>query len=376
MTDPPNRTIAYVDESALRANAARVRSSVAAGVTVLAVVKADAYGHGVALVAPVLDRAGVDWFGVATVEEGIELRELGIRRPILILYGIDPRDAAAAAGHDLAVAVVDAATLPALVATGQELRVHLEVDTGMTRLGVLPSEVGAVAAAIRAASGLQLDGLFSHFGNADDASTAFSERQIETFSDAVATLDAAAMRPRWLHLCNSAGTLTRPDAHWNMVRPGVCFYGVTPAAAGDVGLLPAMRLETRIWRLWEVPAGRLVGYDQTFETQRPTRIGVLPVGYADGYPRALSNRGQVLVGDRRAPIIGRVCMDVTMIDVTDVPGVAVADPVILWGSAGSASLPVDDVAAACDTIAYELLARVGRRVPKVLQQSTGEEEAG
>jgi len=375
MTELPNRTVAYIEEEALRANLRQVRSSIAGDVSVLAVVKADGYGHGASVVAPIFDAAGVDWFGVATVEEGAELRAIGIRRPILVLYGIDPRDAALAGGLDLAVAVVDAATLPALASAAHGLRVHLEVDTGMTRLGVRPSEVAAAAEAIRAAPGLDLDGLFSHFGNADDARTAFSDSQVGTFRDAVAALDASGMRPRWIHLCNSAGTLMRQDAHWGMVRPGVCLYGVTPAAVGDVGLRAAMRLESRVWRVWDVPAGRHVGYDQTYVTRRPTRIAVVPVGYADGYPRALSNRGQVAVGGWRAPIIGRVCMDVTMVDVTDVPGVAVGDPVILWGAGAAGALPVDEVAVACDTIAYELLTRVGRRVPKVLAPTKGTEEA-
>ena len=375
MTDSPHRTVAYIDEEALRANLRLVRSAVARGVAVLAVVKADGYGHGAGVVAPVLESAGADWFGVATVEEGAELRAIGIHRPILILYGIDPRDAALAARLDLAVAVVDAATLPALASAARGLRVHLEVDTGMTRLGVRPSEVAAVAEAIRAAPGLELEGLFSHFGNADDARTPFSDSQVATFRDAVAALDAAGIRPRWIHLCNSAGTLMRPDAHWGMVRPGVCLYGVTPAAVGDVGLRAAMRLESLVWRVWDVPAGRHVGYDQTYITRRPTRIAVIPIGYADGYPRALSNRGQVAVGGRRAPIVGRVCMDVTMVDVTDIPGVAVGDPAILWGTGAAGALPVDEVAVACDTIAYELLTRVGRRVPKVQAPTTAIEEA-
>lgn len=374
MTDLAHRTTAFVDGAALRANFRLVRESVAADVPILAVVKADAYGHGAGVVAPVLEAAGVDWFGVATVAEGIELRARGILRPILVLYGIDPRDAAAAQQHELAVGVVDAATLPALAQSARGLRVHLEVDSGMTRLGVAPQEVAETAAAIAAAPGLQFEGFFTHLGNADDAATAFADAQITVFRDAVGTLDAAGMRPRLLHVCNSAGTLMRRDAHWTMVRPGVCLYGVTPAAAGDRGLRPAMRLESRVWRLWQVPAGRHVGYNQTFVTQRPTRIAVLPVGYADGYPRALSNRGEVLVRGRRAPIIGRVCMDVLMVDVTDVDSVTAGDPVILWGGSGTDGLPVDDVAAACDTIVYELLTRVGRRVPKVLEQATATEE--
>lgn len=374
MTDPPNRTTAYIDAAAIRANYGRVRQTVSSDAAVLAVVKADGYGHGAEIVAPLLEEAGADWFGVATVEEGRELRQIGIRGPILVMYGIDPRDAQRAIRHHLSVAVVDAAAVSPLAAAaggGGRLRVHLEVDSGMTRLGVAPAEVTATAAAIRDADDLDLEGFFSHLGNADDARTPFVDGQVRTFRDVVGTLDAAGLRPPLVHLANSVGTLTRPDTHWGMVRPGVCLYGVTPQTVRGPRLAPAMRLEARVWRVWEVPAGRCVGYDQTYVTERETRIAVLPVGYADGYPRSLSNRGKVLICEREVPIIGRVCMDVTMVDVTDLSEVAVGAPAILWGNSGSASLPVDEVAAACDTIPYEVLARLGKRVPRRLQEEEG-----
>ncbi len=375
MTDLPNRTSAYIDAAALRANLARVRAAVSAETAVMAIVKADAYGHGVGMVVPVLEEAGADWFGVATVGEGAELRGLGIRKPILVLYGILPEEAARALRHDLAVAVVDAAAVAPLATavggSGGRLRVHLEVDTGMTRLGVRPAEVTAVAAAIRASPGLELEGFFSHFGSADDVHSQFTTGQLEVFRAAVAELEAAGLRPRWVHLGNSAATLTRTDTHWDMVRPGVCLYGVKPANAPDPPLRPVMHLRSRVWRLWDVPAGRHVGYAQTFSTKRPTRIAVLPVGYADGYPRALSNRGAVLIAGQRAPVLGRVCMDVMMVDATDIAGVAEGDPVALWGELGDSLLTVDEVAAACDTIPYELLARVGKRVPKVRREEAG-----
>lgn len=366
MTDLPNRTTAYIDRAAVRANFERVRATVGTGTRVLAVVKADGYGHGATIVAPELDKAGADWFGVATVDEGVELRAAGIRRPIFVMYGIQPGDVARVVRHEMAVAVVDAASIPLLAsaATGSRLRVHLELDSGMTRLGVAPSEVAAAVEAIRAAPGLEIEGFFSHLANADDAHAPFCEGQAQVFRDAVGTLDAAGMRPPLVHLANSVATLTRPDAHWDLVRPGVCLYGVTPPTVRGESMRPAMRLESRVWRVWDVPAGRFVSYDQTFETKRPTRIAVLPIGYADGYPRSLSSRGEVLIGAARAPVIGRVCMDVTMVDVTDLPDVTVGDPAILWGESGEGALPVDEVAAACDTIPYELLARVGKRVPR------------
>jgi len=335
----------------------------------MGVVKADAYGHGASLVAPILADAGAAAFGVATVEEGIELRAAGIRAPILVLYGIDPRTAQLARDHDLAVAVVDATDVALLASGGGEppLRIHLEVDTGMTRLGVRPQEVSTAIDSIRAAPGLELDGLFAHLANADDAYTGFAESQVRVFADVVATVEAAGVRPRWVHLANSVATLTRPDTHRDMVRPGVALYGVAPGSAAGASLEPVMALETCVWRLWEVPAGRHVGYDQTFVTQRPTRIAVLPMGYDDGFWRALSNRGHVMIDGRLAPVIGRVCMDVVMVDVTDLPPPQRFDPVLVWGRSGASCHPVDEVARACDTIAYEVLSRVGKRVPRKLR---------
>ncbi len=373
MTEFPNRTTAHIDVAAVRANFSRVRAVVAPDTAVMAVVKADGYGHGSAIVAPVLERAGADWFGVATVDEGVELRDAGISRPILVLYGIDPSDVGRALDSDLSVAVVDASVVPLIAAAAGDrcLRVHLEVDSGMTRLGVPLGEVKEVAEAIRAAATLELEGFFSHLGNADDVRVPFVEEQIRTFRTAVETLEAAGLRPPLVHLANSVATLTCPATHWDMVRPGVCLYGVTPASVEGDRMRAVMRLESRVWRIWEVAAGRHVGYDQTFVTRRATRIAVLPVGYADGYPRALSNCGKVLIGGVAAPIIGRVCMDVTMVDATDLPEVEVGSAAILWGNSGSAALPVDEVAAACDTISYELLARVGKRVPRKLEEEEG-----
>ena len=334
----------------------------------MAVVKADAYGHGARVVGPLLENAGADWFGVATVEEGVALRAAGVGKPILVLYGIWPQQASDAVVHDLSVAVADAEMLPALISAAPAgLKVHLEVDTGMTRLGVRPEEVLRVVEVIRDSGALELEGVFSHFGNADDPHTAFVDEQARVFRKIVAKLESAGRRPPWVHLANSAATLGRPDAHWDMVRPGVSLYGVCPGSLPDVPLQPVMCLETSVWRLWEVPAGRSVGYDQTFTTRRPTRIAVLPIGYADGYARPMSNRGRVLVGGKSAPVIGRVCMDVTMIDVTDLVAVAVGDPVVVFGDLDGHYLPVDEVARACDTIAYEVLVRIGARVPRKIR---------
>ncbi len=369
MSETPIRTTAYVSRTALRANLALVRSRLGSGVAVMAVVKADAYGHGAAIVGPELEGAGADWFGVATLEEGVALRAAGVTKPVLILYGIQPAQAAAAAAHDLSVAVVDAAILaPLLAASPAGMRLHVEVDSGMTRLGVRPSEVCEVFDHIRRSPKVEVEGLFSHIGNADDPYAPFADQQVRTFADVVGSVAAAGVRPPWVHLANSATTLGRSDAHWDLVRPGVCLYGVAPAAVPGLDLQPVMSLEARVWRLWEVPAGRHVGYDQTFTTQRPTRIAVLPFGYADGFPRALSSRGRVMVGGRLAPVIGRVCMDVTMVDVSEIDGVAAGDTAVVFGRREGGSPTVDEVARACDTIPYEVLVRVGARVPRTARE--------
>jgi len=350
----------------LRANFAAVREAVAADVAVMAVVKADAYGHGVDLVAPVLAAAGADFFGVATAGEGVAVARLGLGLPILVLSGIDAPDIDTVLAHDLRVALIDGEQIAALVAAlgGRRLGVHLKIDSGMARIGVTPDALGEVIDLLRRAPNLEVEGVFSHFGNADDVSTAFADTQLARFKAALATLAAAGIQPRWVHLANSVATLTRADAHFSMVRPGVCLYGVRPEAAAGFVPHPVMQLETALWSVKSVAAETPLGYNQTFVTRRPSRIGVLPIGYADGYPRSLSNRGEVLVRGQRAPIVGRVCMDLTLVDVTDIAGARRGDAVVLFGGQDGALLSVDEMAAWVDTIPYEVLTRVGGRVAR------------
>jgi alanine racemase len=364
-------TIAWIDAEALRSNFARIRASVPPAVAILAVVKADAYGHGASLVAPLLAAAGADLFGVATLEEGVELREAGIVQPIVVLAGAARDEAAEAAARGLGVAVFDARLARDLaVALGErELAVHVKLDTGMTRLGAMPEDLPALIGALRDCPRLRVEGVFSHFGDADSVGTPFADRQIRAFRDGVGMLRAAGFAPRWVHLANSVATLTRPESFGNLVRPGIILYGVPPAAAEPGGWRQVMHLRTRVWQVKSVPAGCPVSYGQTFVTRRPSRIAVLPVGYADGYDRRLSNRGQVLIHEQRAPIVGRVCMDFAMADVTDVPQADAGDEVVLWGDQGSANLSVTEVAEWQGSIAYEVLTRVGKRVPRILMES-------
>lgn len=370
MTAPAGRpTVACIDATALRRNYTLLRERLPRDVFILPVVKADGYGHGATLVTPVLAQAGADAFGVATVAEGIELREAGVTQPVLVLAGALGGDVKTALAFRLSVAVVDEHMARDLAAAARSVRlpVHLKLDSGMGRLGVTSEALPGFLAALRDLPQLDVEGVFSHFGDADSVASPHADHQQKVFCRQVEAVRAAGFRPRWIHLANSAASLTRPDSHWNLVRPGIVLYGAVPECARGFEAEPVMHLRTRIWQLKAIPAGCPVSYGQTYVTRRPSRIAILPVGYADGYDRSLSNRGEVLVRERRAPIIGRVCMDLTVVDVTDVPGAVVGDEVVLWGRQGDATLSVNEVAAWQDSIPYEVLTRVGKRVPRVLR---------
>jgi alanine racemase len=366
-------TFAAVNAAALRQNFAALRAAVGPHVAILAVVKADAYGHGAALVTPLLEATGADHLGVATVDEGVELRAAGIRKPILVLTGIGRHDLSAVRAHRLSVAILHREMVRELAEAGPgaPLPVHIKVDTGMGRIGVLPAELPTLLDDIRKAGTFALEGVFSHFANADSVDRDYSDYQLTAFRQAIAALQAAGARPRWIHLANSAAVLTRPDAHFSMVRPGIALYGVSPLATAAPSLTsalrPVMRLVTHVWQLKPVPAEFPISYGQTFVTGRPSRIATLPIGYADGYSRALSNRASVLIRGRRAPVVGRVCMDLTMVDVTDIGGVQLGDEVVLWGNQNGATISVSEVAAWQETIPYEVLTGVGKRVPRILE---------
>jgi alanine racemase len=364
-------TVAQVSLGALRNNLRQARELVGPAVAVLAVVKADAYGHGGVPAARAFVEAGAAGLGVSTVEEGIELRRADIRAPILVLGGSFPGEEAALVEHDLATTLwtVDGARALAAAARaqGRTVAVHVKVDTGMTRLGLDLAEVRPFAAALRDLPALEIAGLFSHFASADAVDTESAGAQITRFRQAIEALAAAGVRPKHVHIANSAAVLTTPGAHFTMVRPGIMLYGYAPAPhlASHAALEPAMRLRTQVVQARAVPAGTPVGYGATYVTTRPSTIAVLPIGYADGVHRLNSNRAQVLVRGRRVPVAGRVCMDHTMVDVTDLPGVSVGEPVVLVGTQDGATLSADEVASWCETISYEVLTAVGKRVPRV-----------
>ena len=364
-------TVAEVSLGALRNNFQEAQRLVGERVTVMAVVKADAYGHGAVAATRAFIAAGAKIVGTSSVAEAVELRCAGIDVPIVVLGGAFPGEEDDVVAHDLAVGAWSLDGVRALAAAGtrasRPVRVHVKVDTGMTRIGLDGADVRAFGETVRAVAGVVVEGVYSHFATADAVETAPAQAQIGRFATAVEDLAAAGVRPPHVHLSNSAAVLSQPSAHFTLVRPGIMLYGCTPAPhlAPRARLRPAMRLRTAVAQIRRVPAGRAVGYGGTYVTARPSVIATLPIGYADGLHRLASTRGWMLVRGMRAPIAGRVCMDHTMLDVTDVPGVAVGDPVVVFGSQGPAAIAADEVATWCETIAYEVLTSVGKRVPRV-----------
>src|SRR5262249_4704702 len=292
----------------------------------------------------------------------------GVRAPVVVLGGVFPGEEGAPVGHGLAAAVwtFDGARAlgAAARAAGRTASVHLKVDTGMTRLGCEPGDVRALGEALASELHLRLDGVFSHFASADAMDTASARAQQARFAGAVEALAAAGIRPRHVPLANSGAALSDPAAHFTMVRPGLMLYGYPPAShlTSRAALQPAMRLRTAVVQTRRVPAGTPVGYGGTWVAARDSAVATLPLGDAGGYHRAASNRGAMVVRGRRVPIVGRVCMDHVMLDVTDVPGVVAGEVVTVFGPR---AVTADDVAGWCDSIAYEVLTAIGKRVPRV-----------
>lgn len=368
-------TSCFVDLEALRWNFRQVRATVGPKVKILSVVKADGYGHGARAVAETLAEEGSEVFGVATVEEGIELRQSGLRLPILVLAGFYPGQVDEIIHHKLTPTVCDLDGLRLLEKEAGKRKVtvecHLKLDTGMGRIGFLPVNFDAWVPELAKIQAVKLVGLFSHFSHAERVDGEYTRKQLEVFQSVVERLEEKKLRPPLLHLANSAAVITLPSAYFNMVRPGIMLYGAYPSAsmAGQISLKPVLSWKTRILQIKRVPKHTSISYGQTFVTKRESVIGTLPVGYADGYFRLLSNRGSVLVRRKRAPIAGRVCMDLTMIDVTDIGGVQQGDEVVLLGSQGDAVISADEMAEWSKTISYEILTSISARVPRIYYSS-------
>lgn len=368
-------TWAEIDLDAVAANFRAVRERVGAGVGVMAVVKADAYGHGAAVCAR---RLSAEWFGVALPEEGAELRRVGITEPVLCLEGFWEGQAELCLRERLTPVVYRREAAEALDAAAQTAGVvadvHVKIDTGMNRLGVRDEDAAEFAAVMREFKHLRVDGLMTHFAAADDAGqTCFTEEQLARFQAAQAAFHFHGHQPRFTHLANSATLFAYPAAHGNLVRPGGVLYGlwrdVLQPSSQTPSLHPVMSLRSRISHLKSVRTGETLGYGCTFTATRPTLVATLPIGYHDGYPRALSNRGRVIVRGQFAPIVGRISMDLTLVDVTGIHGVEVGDVATLIGTDGDQSISAEDLAQLAGTISYEITCGISRRVPRMSPKS-------
>lgn len=364
---------AEIDLSAIADNVRGIKGLVGPSCRVLAVVKADGYGLGARWVALAALEGGASWLGVACVDEGEQLRRAGYSGPILVMSYTPPEEAEAAVRNRLtlvlhrertAIAVEEAAKRLGL---GEgEITVHIKVDTGLGRYGCLPHELLPLARAVKKLPHLRLEGLMTHFADADNPHLSFARQQLSLFNELRREAAEQGIEFEIAHAANSAATLCLPEARLDMVRCGILLSGHLPAAhlAGTIDIRPALTLRAKLARVHDSPAGTTIGYGRTWMAPSPCAIGLVTVGYADGYRRILSNRAEALVRGQRVPVVGRVSMDQIGLDLTDVPNAREGDEVVLVGEQGSSSITVDDLARWADTISYEILCGLSQRVPR------------
>ncbi len=372
---------AEISLSQFKENLGVVRRHVGAERKVLAVVKADAYGHGAVPVARALEGAGVDWLGVAAVSEGVELRRAGLRTPILVLTGFFPGEEHDLLAHDITPGITACHQLDlfeqAAADAGRRLRCHVKIDTGMGRLGIPCAEVSRVAERLAASRWLDCEGLYTHFASSEDFTTRQTEEQVARFEQARSVFAQHGIQPTLVHLANTGAVVARPETWGTMVRPGSMLYGFisffkfpegqdcTQEFAARVPVRPVLNLKARVFQVRDYPASSPLGYGARFVTDRPSRIAVLPVGYGHGWRRGLSGQARVIVHGNYAPMVGTIGMDLTLADVTDIPGVTAGDEVILIGTNGKVAIPPTEPARTMGTVASEVLTGLGKRIPRV-----------
>ena len=366
-----NRIYARINMDHLRYNIQKMQSLVKPDMKTMVIIKADAYGHGSCEIAKrILDLA--DYFGVATIDEGVELRNAGIKKPILNIGHTAQADFELALKNDITMAVYDVEQCMLLselaCSLGKCAKVHIKVDTGMSRIGFLADENGMQEAVkLKDLPGLDIEGIFTHYAKADEYDKQYAHLQKKRFLDFIHGLEDKGMQFRIKHIDNSAGTMELEDDEFDMVRLGIVTYGLYPSQEVDTSILikPVMSLVAHIAHIKTLPAGVGVGYGWTYTTTKETKVATVTVGYADGYPRAQSNKGRVLIHGQYADIIGRVCMDQIMVDVTHIDDVVLEDEVILIGKDGDKEISVEEVAAPAESFNYELVCNIARRVPRV-----------
>lgn len=367
-------TWAEVSLPTLRQNFRAVRDHVAPAATVCAVVKAHAYGHGTVECARALEREGAEWFGVTSTDEGLALRDGGIAGSILLMTGFWRGDEELVIENELTPAVWQREHIERLERAAERLRkdavrVHLKVDTGMARLGASFDELPQLLGMLRAAKHVKVEGLFSHLASAEVADSPQVDEQMARFERAAALTKQNGLTPAYLHIANTSAIATRPKAWMNFVRPGIALYGyqlpsVLEDRSLDLPVRPVLSWKTRIFSLRDVGAGQAIGYSGAYVTPGPARIAALPVGYADGLSRHLSSSGRVIVQDQYAPIVGNVSMDITLVDITGIPGAEIGTEVVILGQSEHCSVTATDHAQLAGTIPYEILCNISKRVPR------------
>jgi alanine racemase len=368
---PHHPTVAEIDLTAFRQNLRWVRDRIGPQRALLAVVKANAYGHGIIPISQAAVSENIQGLGVAFIEEGIQIRRAGITAPILVMAGFLQEEAEQLLKHRLTPVISNPDQLEPLKRLASKatrpIGIHLKIDTGMGRLGLLERELGPFIERVSAVKKIEILGLMSHFADDELTDCRSAEDQIDRFEKVQRRIESLGITIPLLHMSNSAAIVGLKRAWFNLVRPGIVLYGYAPPSPSSDPILikPVMTLKTRIIHLKRVPAGTSISYGRTFTTRRESLIAVLPIGYADGYSRAWSNRGQVLIDGRRLPVIGRVCMDMTMVDVTDLPTLQIGAEAVLIGAQGTETLWADALARQLGTIPYEILCAVSHRVPRI-----------
>lgn len=362
-----------VDLDRIKHNVAELRRA-APGAELMAVVKADGYGHGAVPVAEVALEAGASWLGVATLEEGVDLRKAGLTAPVLIFGYIPAAQADSVVLYDLRPTLFHMDLAQALNQWARALMrtvpVHIKVDTGMSRVGIQPADAVAFAHAVSELPNLEVEGLLTHLACADEPDNPFTAEQIRRFDDLQAALRDAAIQPKLRHAANSAGTLLHPAAHYDIVRAGIALYGLPPdpVVKWPADLRPALSFRSRVALVKEIAPNTPVSYGSTYRATGAERVATLPVGYADGYFRLLSGRSRVLIGGRSCPVVGRVCMDQLVVRVPDDLAVAVDDEAVLIGEQGSESISASELAGLVGSINYEIVCAISKRVPRVYRK--------
>jgi alanine racemase len=360
-----------INLAAIRHNLMEVRRLVGPKVDIMAVVKAEAYGHGAVAVAKMAVAAGASWLGVALPEEGILLRKAGLQTPILFFGPLQPDQVNPVIKYNLTATLCNWESALALsqeaVRAGRIAEIHVKVDTGMGRVGVQPTAVVEFIRRISELPCLQISGLFSHLATADEKDKSYAEQQIKIFTTVIADLKIAGILPEKIHLANSAGIIDLPASHFNMVRPGIMLYGLYPSKEVDrekAHLEPVLSLKTRVTFVKRVGKRTGISYGQKYHTERETTIATIPIGYADGWSRMLTNKVEAIINGKKFPVIGTICMDQCMIDLGDEP-VAMGQEVVLIGKVGRAEISADKIADVLGTINYEVTCMLSNRLPRV-----------